>query len=161
MKKSEDNPYMKVLKTATCKTLSGKSTLTYQLGCLPDSTIHLRITKNSGGGFFSDEWIAIDDIQAVLKERSKDSPIMSHFISPLLQGKSSNICHGGPPVHRNRPPDKSPVQGMLHCLAETLRVPEKDPGHHEMEGAAEITLLVLSDPLPDRVGGMCTAIYRC
>jgi hypothetical protein len=90
MKSSEDNPDMRVLKTATCKTLSGKSTLTYQLGCLPDSTIHLRITKNSGGGFFSDEWVKYEDIQAVLKERSKDSPIMSHFISPLLQGKSSN-----------------------------------------------------------------------
>jgi hypothetical protein len=90
MKTSEDKSDMKVLKTATCKTLSGKSTLTYQIGCTPDAEIHLRITKNSGGGFFSDEWIAIEDIQAVLKERSKDSPIISHFISPLLKGKSSN-----------------------------------------------------------------------
>jgi hypothetical protein len=90
MSKSENNPNMRVLKTATCKTLSGKSTLTYQIGCSPDSNIHLRITKNDGGGFFSDEWVPYDDIQAVLKERSKDSPIMSHFISPLLQGKSSN-----------------------------------------------------------------------
>ena len=55
-----------------------------------DSIIHLRITKNSGGGFFSDEWVKYEDIQAVLKERAKDSPIMSHFISPLLKGKSSN-----------------------------------------------------------------------
>jgi hypothetical protein len=90
MSKTEDNPDMRVLKTATCKTLSGKSTLTYQLGCNSDAEIHLRITKNSGGGFFSDEWVKYEDIQAVLKERSKDSPIMSHFISPLLQGKSSN-----------------------------------------------------------------------
>jgi hypothetical protein len=90
MSKSEDNPDMRVLKTATCKTLSGKSTLTYQIGCNPDAEIHLRITKNSGGGFFSDEWVKYEDIQAVLKDRSKDSPIMSHFISPLLKGKSSN-----------------------------------------------------------------------
>jgi hypothetical protein len=90
MSKSENNPDMKVLKTATCKTLSGKSTLTYQIGCNSDADIHLRITKNSGGGFFSDEWVKYEDIQAVLKERSKDSPIMSHFISPLLKGKSSN-----------------------------------------------------------------------
>jgi hypothetical protein len=89
MSKSEDTS-MHVIKTVTCKTLSGKSTLTYQIGCNPDSTIHLRITKNSGGGFFSDEWVKYEDIQAVLKERSKDSPIMSHFISPLLKGKSSN-----------------------------------------------------------------------
>jgi len=90
MKKSEDNLDMKILKTLSCKTLSKKSTLTYQLGCDPDSEIHLRITKNSGGGFFSDEWVKYEDIQAVLKERAKDSPIMSHFISPLLKGKSSN-----------------------------------------------------------------------
>ena len=90
MSKHVDNTDMKALKTATCKTLSGKSTLTYQLGCDPDNEIHLRITKNSGGGFFSDEWVKYEDIQAVLKERAKDSPIMSHFISPLLKGKSSN-----------------------------------------------------------------------
>jgi len=90
MIESKDNIDMRVLKTTTCKTLSGKSTLTYQIGCTPDSVIHLRITKNSGGGFFSNEWVKYEDIQAVLKERSKNSPIMSHFISPLLQGKSSN-----------------------------------------------------------------------
>ena len=90
MSKHVDNTDMKALKTATCKTLSGKSTLTYQLGCDPDNEIHLRITKNSGGGFFSDEWVKYEDIQAVLKERSEISPIMSHFISPLLKGKSSN-----------------------------------------------------------------------
>ena len=38
MSKTEDNTNMKVLKTATCKTLSGKSTLTYQIGCDPDNT---------------------------------------------------------------------------------------------------------------------------
>jgi hypothetical protein len=89
MIESEDTS-MRVLRTSTCKTLSGKSTLTYQIGCTPESEIHLRITKNSGGGFFSDEWVKYEDIQVVQKERAKDSPIMSHFISPLLQGKSSN-----------------------------------------------------------------------
>jgi hypothetical protein len=89
MSKSEDTS-MRVLKTATCKTLSGKSTLTYQIGCNSDAEIHLRITKNSGGGFFSDEWVAFDDVYQILKKRSEDSPIMSHFISPLLKGKSSN-----------------------------------------------------------------------
>jgi hypothetical protein len=47
MSKSEDNPDMKVLKTATCKTLSAKSTLTYQIGS-EDDEIHVRITKNTG-----------------------------------------------------------------------------------------------------------------
>ena len=55
MKKSDDNPDMKILATATCKTLSGKSTLSYQIGLSPESIVHLRISKNSGGGFFSDD----------------------------------------------------------------------------------------------------------
>ena len=47
MSNSENDPTMKVLKTATCKSISGKSTLTYQIGCAPDSTVHVRISKNS------------------------------------------------------------------------------------------------------------------
>jgi hypothetical protein len=88
MKKPEDS--MRVLKTATCKTLSGKSTLTYQIGCTPDSTVHLRISKNDGGGFFSQEWIPFEDIQRVLEKRPAGSPVLSHFITPLLKGKSVN-----------------------------------------------------------------------
>ena len=90
MSKTEDNIDMKVLKTSSCKTLSGKSTLSYQLGCTPESEIHLRITKNTGGGFFSDEWIAFNDILRVLKDRPEGSPVMSHFVTPLLRGKSAN-----------------------------------------------------------------------
>ena len=83
MKKTEDTP-MKVLKTATCPTLSGKSRLTYQIGINPDSIVHLRISKNDGGGFFSDEWIALDDILDILKKRPEGSPVLSHFLTPLL-----------------------------------------------------------------------------
>jgi hypothetical protein len=63
---TEDNPNMKVLKTATCKTLSGKSTLTYQIGCNSEEEIHLRITKNSGGGFFTDEWSSTRTYRGIL-----------------------------------------------------------------------------------------------
>jgi hypothetical protein len=66
MNKPEDNPEMRILKTATCKSTSGKSTLTYQIGCMLDNTIHIRITKNSSAGFFNDEWIALKDIEKVL-----------------------------------------------------------------------------------------------
>jgi hypothetical protein len=90
MTKHEDNPDMNVLKTASCDTLSGRSKLTYQIGRDDDSSIHLRISKNSGGGYFSDEWIALDDILQALKKRPKGSPVLSHFITPLLKGKSVN-----------------------------------------------------------------------
>jgi len=90
--KSEDtlNESMQVLKTATCKTITGKSVLTYQLGCLPDESIHLRISKNTGAGFFNDEWIAVNDIQNVLDKCPKGSPITSFLLQPLFKGKSVN-----------------------------------------------------------------------
>jgi hypothetical protein len=81
---------MRVLSTGTCPTLSGKSTLTYQVGTSPESIVHLRISKNNGGGFFSDEWLALDDILDTLKKRPKGSPVLSHFLTPLLKGKSVN-----------------------------------------------------------------------
>lgn len=73
MSKSEDNPEMRILKTATCKSTSGKSTLTYQIGCTPDSTVHIRISKNSAAGFFNNEWLAINDIQKALANGPKGS----------------------------------------------------------------------------------------
>jgi hypothetical protein len=90
MKKHEDNPDMKVLKTAACPTLSGKSTLTYQIGISPDSVVHLRISKNTGAGFFSDEWLSIDSIVETLKKRPEGLPVLSHYLTPLLKGKSVN-----------------------------------------------------------------------
>jgi hypothetical protein len=83
---------MQILKTNTCKTLSGKSTLTYQIGVTPDDVVHFRITKNSGGGFFSDEWVSFEDIQAALEKRRKDQAITSFLLAPVFQGKSANNC---------------------------------------------------------------------
>ena len=88
--KHEDNLEMRVLKTATCKTLSGKSTLTYQVGITPDSVVHIRITKNSGGGFFSDEWISYDTVQAALKKRREGQAITSFLLIPVFSGKIAN-----------------------------------------------------------------------
>jgi hypothetical protein len=90
MATKKHNPDIRVLKTATCKTLSGKSTLTYQIGSTPDSVVHLRITKNSGGGFFSDEWIAYDAVQAALKKRREGQAITSFLLAQVFKGKSAN-----------------------------------------------------------------------
>ena len=89
MKKPEDNPDMRVLKTATCKTISEKSTLPYPVGVLDDE-IHVRITKNTGGGFFSDEWISMDDIKAVLDEHPEGTPVTSFMLQPIFKGRSVN-----------------------------------------------------------------------
>jgi hypothetical protein len=89
MTESEDTS-MRVLKTSNCKTITGKSTLTYQIGCLPDSTIHLRISANSAAGCYSREWVAYDDIREALKDDTEGAAITSIRLTPLFKGKSVN-----------------------------------------------------------------------
>jgi hypothetical protein len=140
-RKPEDNPDMKVLKTSTCKTLSGKSTLTYQIGVAPDSVVHLRITKNTGAGFFSDEWISVDDIHRTLEKRPDGSPVLSHFITPLLKGKSSN------------------TSGFILAALSHLRLVTPVKGkkrHHELPGPEDFTASVRklsSSSAPTKTGG--------
>ena len=49
MSKSEKQPAVRVLKTSSCKTITGKSNIKYCIGCLPDGSVHLRIAENDGG----------------------------------------------------------------------------------------------------------------
>ena len=96
MKKTKPDDYsMKVLATGTCDTLSGSSRLTYDIGKAPEGGIHLRISKNSGGGFFSDEWVAFEAILQALKKRPEGKPITSILLSPI-PGKSGQ--HPGVPA---------------------------------------------------------------
>jgi hypothetical protein len=66
---------IRILKKANCPTLSGKSKLTYHIGCTTDSKIFLRIHANDGGGFFSQEWVAWKEIQQVLSKVPKDKSV--------------------------------------------------------------------------------------
>ncbi len=81
---------MRVLTTGTCDTLSGTSKLTYHIGRLPDGEIYLRVIGNTGGGFFSREWVSLQDILTALKKRPDGKPITSILLNPLFRGKSAN-----------------------------------------------------------------------
>ena len=74
---------MRILRIANCPTLSSKSTLTYHIGY--DDKIHFRVHANTGGGYFSQEWVALKDIQAVLTGTFSSIPL-----HPLFRGKSVN-----------------------------------------------------------------------
>ena len=41
-------PEVRVLTMATCSSTSGKSKLTYEIGCTPDNEVHIRIASNTG-----------------------------------------------------------------------------------------------------------------
>ena len=89
-KATPEQPDMRILKTSTCPTLSGKSKLTYHIGCTPDSVIHLRIFSNSSSGAFSREWIALKDIQVALDKRHERQHVTAYLLQPLYKGKSVN-----------------------------------------------------------------------
>lgn len=81
---------IRVLKTGTCPSLSGKSKLTYQIGCEGKSDIQFRISANSAAGYFNDDWLSLSDIQEVLDKVPSDKPITSFNLLPLFRGKSMN-----------------------------------------------------------------------
>jgi hypothetical protein len=66
---TEVQPSIRVIKTATCKSLSGKSDLTYHLGVDEESNLHLRVFANSGSGYFSQEWVPYSAIQRFWRRR--------------------------------------------------------------------------------------------
>lgn len=80
-------PEIRIIKTSTCPTLSGKSTLTYDIGRNPEGNILFRVTANSGGGYFNQEWIAWTEIQKVIE---KAAFISSFSLRQLYAGKSTN-----------------------------------------------------------------------
>jgi hypothetical protein len=84
------NDSIRVLKKASTKSLSGKSSLAYELTLDSKDEIHIRITKNTGGGFFSPENVRLRDIQSVLDEHPEGTPVTSFILQPLFHGKSVN-----------------------------------------------------------------------
>jgi hypothetical protein len=82
----------RILKINQCSTLSNNSTLTYHIGCddKDDNAIHFRIFSNTGGGFFNDEWIALDDIQTAFEAWPVDNPLTSFALNDIFTGKSAN-----------------------------------------------------------------------
>ncbi len=88
---------VRVLKTATCPSLSGKSKLTYHIGgeenaegvCTSKSAIYVRVHANSGEGYFNNDWIPLTAIQLVL---DKTKLVTFASFGPLFRGKSVNTA---------------------------------------------------------------------
>ena len=83
-------PSLRILKIGHCLTVSGKSTLTYHVGCTPESAIQIRLYANSGKGFLNQDWIPWTAIQERLKPQSGESTFTSQVLHALFRGKSLN-----------------------------------------------------------------------
>ena len=64
----QPEPNVTILKTSRCQSLSGKSTLTFNVGLDEQGGVCLRVTSNSGGGFFSREAVPLSRIDDVLSK---------------------------------------------------------------------------------------------
>jgi len=87
---SPEAPAITLLRKGSCKSLEGRGTLNYELGNNDSNSLYWRISKNSGGGFFSNEWIPFSAIRSALESWSADTPLTSLALRGLLKGKSAN-----------------------------------------------------------------------
>jgi len=87
---------IRILKTASCPSLSGKSRLTYEIACSDNvddqSEIALRIATNTGGGFFSDEWLPLTAVEKIVSGSAAKKGLTSTTLHPLFKGKSINTA---------------------------------------------------------------------
>ena len=83
-------PAVRILKIATCPSLSGKSKLTYHIGCSADENIQFRVFTNTGTGFFSREWVPLSAIEQAFAKVPGEKCITSYLLYSLFQGKSLN-----------------------------------------------------------------------
>ena len=88
--KPPEIPAIILLRKGSCKSLEGRGTLDYELGHSDSKSLYWRISQNSGGGFFSNEWIPFSAIRSVLESRSADTPLTSLALRGLFKGKSAN-----------------------------------------------------------------------
>ena len=77
-----------VLKSATCKSLSGRSTLGYEIGATPDKELHVRVRSNSGSGSFGLDWVPLRALQQALAKAPL--PITCTSLHRVFAGKSAN-----------------------------------------------------------------------
>lgn len=82
----QNESLVRILKIGQCDSISGKTQLTYHIGCTAED-IQFRIYRNSGSGYFSNEWITFASIAEVL---SKTHIISSVHLVPLYVGRSAN-----------------------------------------------------------------------
>ena len=78
-----------VLKKEMTKSVTGKSYIHYEIGNDPEGVMHIRVITNTGGGYFSNEWVSFTDIYKELDQQG-DKPLTSFLLSPLYEGKSVN-----------------------------------------------------------------------
>jgi hypothetical protein len=90
MKPNTASASIRILKIATCPSLSGKSTLTYHIACTTEDGIMFRVFENSAAGLFSREWVLLKAIGDEFSKIKAGDTITSFQLFPLFKGRSQN-----------------------------------------------------------------------
>ena len=91
MTRTQEDSTVQVLKKATTLTLSGKSRLTYEVGCNDREELCVRLTANSAAGAFAQDWTRLPAILAILEKLPRHQPITSDSIMSLFKERSANM----------------------------------------------------------------------
>lgn len=82
------SPTPRILKVGSCPSLSGLSTLSYELGCDQGSNLLVRLVGNSGSGYFNKDWFSFPLLDLQLLQAT--GMLTSHSFQACLKGKSVN-----------------------------------------------------------------------
>ena len=88
MKTKSEDKTMQVIKKGKTQSLSGKSTLVYEIAKDENDAVFLRISSNTGGGFYSAEWVAAKAIETALSKDPEHITSLSLF--KLFKNRSVN-----------------------------------------------------------------------
>ena len=82
---------IQVIVEDTCPSSSGKSELRYHVGHDDKGELYFRVYRNSGRGYFSQEWKSLKAIMALLEETPH--PITGATLLPLYNRLSINTSY--------------------------------------------------------------------
>ena len=123
-----------MIQQGQCPVISptSSSVLSFEVGhCAKEGAFYVRVSDNTGGGFFSNEWISLADIEAAIEEQPDDLPFKATVFRKLYVSRGLNnygflaavLRHLGilKPVHRapysHRPGD---LQGFIAAMEDLL-----------------------------------------
>jgi len=95
-KSPSTNP-TRIIKQPICKLFfpTAKGQLTYNIGHNDQSkSLHIRVIANTGGGFFGNEWIGLDDVLACIEEQTAAEPFKAIIFRKLNVPSKSSNNHG-------------------------------------------------------------------
>lgn len=78
------------MKTAVCPSLSGKSKLTYEVGLSDKKELQIRVTSNTGGGCFNQDWVKLTAVEAAFGKVPAGEPITSDTLRSMFRATSQN-----------------------------------------------------------------------